>query len=77
MKYMIKKIIKENYIYLIIIAILTILFTIIINSSISNGIDSFDYKFVNFMNSYSNDTVTLLFKFLTNFGDLYIPLFKF
>lgn len=45
------------------------------NLSIQESIVSFDYKFINFMNRYNNDTISSLFIFITNFGDFYIPLF--
>ena len=72
---MIKKILKENYIYIILIVLLVIGLSIIMNLSIQDSIVSFDHKFINFMNRYNNETVSSILKFITNFGDFYIPLF--
>ena len=70
---MIKKILKENYIYLIVITILTILLTVIMKSSLEKNIVSFDSNFIDFMNGIMNSKLTNIFKFVTNFGDIYIP----
>ena len=48
---MIKKILKENYIYIILIVLLIIGLSIIMNLSIQDSIVSFDHKFINFMNA--------------------------
>ena len=71
---MIKKILKENYIYILIIVVLTILLTLVMKSSLLESIVSFDYNFVSFMKDISGDKLTFIFKFITNFGDIYVPL---
>ena len=45
------------------------------NLSVLDSIATFDYKFISFINEYSSDKLSLLFKFVTNFGDFYIPVF--
>lgn len=72
---MIKKIIKENYYYIFVILFLLIILSIIMNLSVLDSIATFDYKFISFINEYSSDKLSLLFKFVTNFGDFYIPVF--
>ena len=69
---MIKKIIKENYYYIFVILFLLIILSIIMNLSVLDSIATFDYKFISFINEYSSDKLSLLFKFVTNFGDFYI-----
>ena len=70
---MVKKILRENYIYITLIVILTIL-TMVMKSSLLDNIVSFDYNFVSFMKDISGDSLTSIFKIITNFGDIYIPL---
>ena len=71
---MVKKILRENYIYITLIVILTILLTMVMKSSLLDNIVSFDYNFVSFMKDISGDSLTSIFKIITNFGDIYIPL---
>ena len=70
---MIKKILKENYIYLIIICLMMILFSIIMRSSLHDKIILFDYKIINLVNTLLNDKIVNVFKIITFFGDFYIP----
>ena len=70
---MIKKIFKENYIYLIIIGLMIVVFSIIMRSSLHDKIIIFDYKVIKLVNNLLNDSVVKIFKILTNFGDIYIP----
>ena len=70
---MIKKILKENYIYLIIICLMIIVFSIIMRSSLHDKIILFDYKVVNLVNSLLHNKVIFIFKIFTFLGDYYIP----
>ena len=70
---MIKKILKENYIYIIIIILLIITFLIVKNTSLYNKVVNFDYSVIEFMGNHVDKRLTEVFSFLTNFGDWYIP----
>lgn len=70
---MIKKIFKENYIYLLIIIFLIITFFVIKNSSLYNKVLNIDYSVIEFMGNIVDKRLTAVFNFLTNFGDWYIP----
>lgn len=70
---MIKKILKENYIYIIIIILLIITFLIVKNTSLYNKVVNFDYSVIEFMGNHVDKRLTEIFSFLTNFGDWYIP----
>ena len=71
---MIKKILKENYIYLIVILVLILLFHFVINSSCYETIISFDNKFFESINDFRSDFMTVIFRIFTFFGEIYIPL---
>ena len=71
---MIKKVVKENLVYLIILFILTVSSIIIMKSSLINDITSFDRYVINFVMSIVNKKLTTIFKIITNFGDIYIPI---
>ena len=70
---MIKKILKENYLYLIIIILLIITFLIIKNTNIYNKMVDIDYTVIEFIGNHVDKRLTAVFNFLTNFGDWYIP----
>ena len=70
---MIKKIFKENYLYLIIIVLLVVVSSIIMRSSLHDKIILFDKKIIDLINNNLNNTLVSIFKVLTNFGDFYIP----
>lgn len=70
---MIKKILKENYIYITIIILLIITFLIIKNTSLYNKIIDIDYSVIEFMSNIVDKRLTAVFSFLTNFGDWYTP----
>ena len=70
---MIKKILKENYLYLIIIILLIITFLIIKNTNIYNKIVDIDYTVIEFIGNHVDKRLTAVFNSLTNFGDWYIP----
>ena len=71
---MVKKILKENYVYIIIIVVLVTLLSIIMRSFLYGHIIDFDYKVIDFINGIHDNNLTMFFKILTNFGDLYIPI---
>ena len=70
---MVKKILKENWYYILILLVLIVVFSIIMRSSLHDKIVLFDYKVFDFFNNINNDGLTKFFKFITNFGDFYIP----
>ena len=71
---MIKKVLKENYIYFICLFLIIIIFSIIMRSSLHEKILLFDYKIINVVNKIVNNKLTYGFRLLTNFGDIYIPI---
>ena len=70
---MAKKIIKENYIYLIIILLLIVTFSIIMRSSLHDKIIIFDKKVIDFIANNRSDLSNNVFKVLTRFGGALIP----
>ncbi len=70
---MIKKILKENYLYIITIILLIITFLVVKNTNIYNKIVDIDYSVIEFMGNSVDKRLTAVLKFLTNFGDWYIP----
>lgn len=70
---MIKKIFKENYIYLIIILLLVTIFSIVMRSSLHDKIILFDKKIINLVNRNVSSSVVNIFKVLTRFGGFVIP----
>ena len=71
---MIKKIIKENYIYMIIICLLIIVLTCVFRSSLHDKIILFDYKVIVNINKIIDNNLTTFFKIMTFFGDFHIPI---
>ncbi len=71
---MIKKIVKENLVYLLTIIFLILIFTFIKNSSLYDKILNFDHKIISFRDIYIDEKLTLSFKNITFFGDYYIPI---
>ena len=71
---MIKKILKENWIYMLIIILLIVSFIVIKNSSIYKYIVNFDYKVIEFFGNINDKRLTTSMSFITNFGDWYIPI---
>ena len=71
---MIKKILKENWIYMFIIILLIVSFIVIKNSSIYKYIVNFDYKVIEFFGNVNDKRLTTSMSFITNFGDWYIPI---
>ena len=70
---MIKKILKENWIYMLIIILLIVSFIVIKNTSIYKYVVNFDYKVIEFFGNISDKRLTAAMSFITNFGDWYIP----
>jgi len=70
---MIKKIAKENYVYIVLIVIFILVFHIAINSEIHEEIIQFDYDFFTAINDFRSEPFTSVFKFFTYFGNIYIP----
>lgn len=70
---MIKKVFKENYIYIITIVLLTILFFIIANTKIYIKVLDIDYKVIEIISSIHNPKVESLMTFITKFGEWYTP----
>lgn len=71
---MMKKVLKNNYIYLIITFLLIIVTTCIMKSKMYDLILGFDHKVIDFMSQMINTYFTKFFNILTNFGDFYIPI---
>lgn len=71
---MMKKVLKNNYRYLVITVILIIITTCIMKSDLYNSILNFDYKIINSVSYIINTYYTSFFRALTNFGDFYIPI---
>ena len=71
---MIKKILKENYLNLIILLLIIIVFSIIMRSPLHDQIIEFDYKVMSMVNKVVNNKLTIFFRIITNFGDIYIPI---
>ena len=71
---MIKKILKENWIYMFIIILLIVSFIVIKNSSIYKYIVNFDYKVIEFFGNINDKRLMTSMSFITNFGDWYIPI---
>ena len=72
-KRVVTKLIKENYINLIIFSVLIILFTIIMRSSLLDKIIVIDNQVIEFMKLIVNKYLTFIFKIFTFLGDFYIP----
>ena len=71
---MIKKILKEDWIYMFIIILLIVSFIVIKNNSIYKYIVNFDYKVIEFFGNVNDKRLTTSMSFITNFGDWYIPI---
>ena len=70
---MAKKIFKENYIYMIIILLMVVIFSFVMKSDLINKILIFDHKVIDAINTIVNSTLTSIFRIITHFGDFYIP----
>lgn len=71
---MIKKILRENYIYILIIIGLIISFVVVKNTNLYKKVIDIDYSVIEFFGNISDKRLTSMMTFLTNFGDLYIPI---
>lgn len=72
---MIKRIVRENYIYLILLAAFSVLFLILKNAPITEKIVSMDKNIMNFLLNNTNDSLAFVMKIFTFFGDWYVPIF--
>ncbi len=70
---MIKKIIKENWIYLLIIFVIILINYVVFNSKYYVEIFKFDNNFFGIIDNFRSDSLTNIFKIITHFGDFYIP----
>ena len=70
---MIKKMLKENKLLLILLLIVILTLSLIMRSSLNDKITIFDYKVIEFVKTNMDNKLTNLFKYMTNFGDIYIP----
>ena len=67
---------KNNIIiftYLFILVLLSIIFYIIMKSNLHDNIISFDYKIFNIFSKISNKNLTIFFRTITEFGNIFIP----
>lgn len=71
---MVKKVLKNNYWYLVITVLLIIITTCIMKSDLYNSILNFDYKIINLVSYIINTYYASFFRAVTNFGDFYIPI---
>lgn len=71
---MIKKILRENYIYILIIIGLIISFVVVKNTNLYKKVIDIDYSVIEFFGNISDKRLTSMMTFLTNFGDWYIPI---
>ena len=71
---MIKKILKENTIYFIIILVLIFAFLFVFNSSLYVNIVNFDEKVIQFFKNIHVNSFTNVMRIFTNIGDWYIPI---
>ncbi len=71
---MIKEIIKKSIWYLLTIIALIVVFYLIKHSSIYSKIFAFDYKVIQVLGSKYDERIVATMKFITMFGDIFIPL---
>lgn len=71
---MIKKILKENKWYIFSIIVLIVILTILMKSSFSDIVMKIDSNVILFMNNIVDNLLTNIFRIITIFGDIYIPL---
>ena len=71
---MIKKILKENKWYIFSIIVLVVILTILMKSSFSDVVMKIDSNVILFMNNIVDNLLTNVFRIITIFGDIYIPL---
>ena len=71
---MVKKILKENFIYAFLIVLTIIIFVLLYRSSIFDKIVTFDNKVINYFNNNRLNYFTYIMRYITNFGDYHIPI---
>ena len=70
---MIKKILKENVIYIILIIFFIMFFSIIMKTAIHDKVIILDNKVIEIVNSIIHTKLVGIFKVLTFLGDYYVP----
>ncbi len=71
---MIKKIIENNWVYMVLIFAIILIFNYVMNSETYETIIKFDNNFFEAINDFRSTTGTEVFKIFTYFGSIYIPL---
>ena len=71
---MVKKILKENWYYILILVVLIVVFSIIMRSSLHDKIVLFDYKVFDFFKKVQTNELTIFFKIVTNVLAAIIPI---
>jgi undecaprenyl-diphosphatase len=71
---MVKKIVKENWVYLLIILIIIVCFNIIYRTDLNIIINKFDEDFFRSISDFRSGFFVSLLKVVTEFGDIYIPI---
>ena len=71
---MIKRVLKENLIFIILLIIMILSFSVYFNSNVSTLINNFDSKTSVFFSNFIDTKLTTIFKIITFFGDIYIPI---
>ncbi len=71
---MIKKVVRENYKFLLILVVLTLIFFTIGKTSVYNLIQEIDYKVIEIMLNIHNETTESIMKIFTFLGECYIPI---
>lgn len=71
---MVKKILKENLLYIILMILVIVCFIVIKNTSLNLKVVEFDNKVINWFNLMHVNKFTSVMKVITNFGDWYIPI---
>ena len=71
---MIKKILNENKYLLILLILVIVILSFIMQSNLYDKIVIFDNKVIDFVKGLIDNRLTNVFKYMTNFGDIYIPI---
>ena len=71
---MIKKIVENNWVYMLLILIVILIFNHVMNSEAYSKIIEMDNNFFSIIEEFRSDFLTVVFKIFTTFGNIYIPL---
>jgi len=71
---MIKKVLKENFIYIFLIVFAIIVFVLLSKSTYYENIVDFDNKVIEWFNIMHVNAFTKILTFITNLGDWYLPI---